>query len=125
MKKALLSFIALSASVITACKKGDTGGDASISAHVKHHATSINLPTVYVKFDAKELPSDPTNNYDLKIVGTDGDHVHIHGMRYGNYYLYATGYDSTIMMPVAGGIPIKIKWGDRKKEMEITIPVVE
>lgn len=110
---------------LAACKKGDTGGDATITAYVKHHDLPINFPTVYVKFDAKEMPPDPTNNYDMKLVGHHENHVHIEGLRYGNYYLYATGYDSTIMMPVSGGIPVRIKWSDRKKETEITIPVTE
>jgi hypothetical protein len=111
--------------VIFSCKKGDTGGDATVTAYVKHHNQPINFPTVYVKFDADELPPNPTSNYDLKVVGHHENHVHIEGLRYGKYFLYATGFDSTIMQPVSGGIPIKIKWSERKKEINVDIPVTE
>ncbi len=124
MKKLL--FIALGFSLLTTdCKKGDTGGNATITAYVTHHGKAINIPTVYVKFDAKNLPSDPTNNYDLKIVGTHENHVHIKDIRYGNYYIYAVGFDSTIMLPVTGGIPVTIKWKDRRKEQDVDVPVTE
>ena len=127
MKKQLtLGIIATSILLATSCKKGDTGGDATIAAFPKHHTQPIKGATVYVKFDANELPSDPTNNYDLKIVGeSNEDHVHIEGLRYGKYYLYAVGYDSTIMQTVVGGIPVKIKWSERKKELDQDIPVTE
>jgi hypothetical protein len=123
MKKLVLI---LSVSLLaTFCKKGDTGGNANITAYVTHHGKAINLPTVYVKFDAKDLPKDPTTNYDLKLEGVHENHVHIKDLRYGNYYLYAVGYDSSIMLPVTGGIPVTIKWKERRSEKEVTIPVTE
>ena len=109
----------------TSCKKGDTGGNATITTYVAHHDKPINLPTIYVKFDAKDLPNDPTNNYDLKVDGKHENHVHIKNLRYGNYYIYAVGYDSTIMQPVVGGVPVTIKWKDRRKETEVNVPVTE
>jgi hypothetical protein len=121
-----ISLAVLTATILFSCKKGDTGGDATIAGHVKHHSTPIKGATVYVKFDEQELPSDPTNNYDLKIVGeANEDHVHIEGLRYGKYYLYAVGFDSTIMQTVTGGVPVKIKWSERKEEIETDIAVTE
>jgi hypothetical protein len=118
--------IAMAAIVLFGCKKNGTGGDADIHANIKHHSLPIKGATLYVKFNATELPSDPTTDYDLKEVGcplcTD---IHVEGLRPGNYFLYATGYDSTIMQTVRGGIGVKIKWNERKEDMEINIPVVE
>jgi len=112
--------------LIASCKKGDTGGDAVVVGFPKHHTTPIKGATIYVKFDATEMPSDPTNNYDLKIVGeSNEDHVHIEGLRYGNYYLHTEGYDSTVMAPVHGGYPLKIKWSQRKKEIDVDLAVSE
>jgi len=125
MKKLVVLIIVISTMLITNCKKGDTGGKATITAYVKHHDKPINLPTIYVKFDAKELPGDPTNNYDLKLEGKHENHLHIKELRYGNYYLYAVGFDSTIMLPVTGGIPVEIKWKDRNKEIVVDVPVTE
>lgn len=121
-----ISLSLLTVTILFSCKKGDIGGDATIAAFVKHHSTPIKGATVYVKFDEQELPSDITTNYDLKIDGeANEDHVHIEGLRYGKYYLYATGFDSTIMQTVTGGIPVKIEWSERKEEIDIDIPVTE
>ena len=127
MKKQLsISLLGTVILLATACKKGDIGGEATIAAFPKHHSQSIKGATMYVKFDATELPADPTNKYDLKIVGEENeDHVHIEGLRYGDYYLYATGFDSTIMQPVSGGIPVTIKWSERKNELDKDVPVTE
>ena len=114
-------------SIITfSCKKNETGGDATIAAFPKHHSKSVKGATMYVKFGTEELPSNPTTNYDLKIVGeSNEDHVHIEGLRYGKYYLYAEGYDSSISAIVKGGVAAKIKWSERKEEMDIDVPVTE
>ena len=125
MKKIIL-VSAIAVGLIASCKKGDTGGDATIVAHIKHHSTPIKGATLYVKFDADELPSNPTSDYDLKIVGESAeDHIHVEGLRYGKYYLYAEGFDSTIMLPVKGGVGVKLKWGQRKKEVDFDVPVTE
>ena len=119
----IVSFILLSS--LVGCKKNGTGGNADLTAYVEHHHVAINYPTVYVKFNSKDLPSDPTNNYDLKIVGTDGNHVKISGLRPGNYFIYSTGFDNSIMAPVKGGIAVKIKWTERKKDIDVNVPVTE
>jgi len=125
MKK-LFFVSAIAVAHVVSCKKGDTGGDATLVAHIAHHTTPIKGATLYIKFDAKELPSNPTTDYDLKIIGESNEnHIHVEGLRYGNYYLYAEGYDSTIMAPVKGGTPVKIKWGQRKKEIDTDVPVTE
>lgn len=123
--KLSLSIILLSI-LITACKKNGTGGSATLVAFPQHHGKEIKGATVYVKFKSKELPSDPTSNYDLKIVGEENEeHVHIEGMLPGDYYLYAVGYDSTISQTVKGGLPVAIKRSEKDEEKDIYIPVTE
>src|ERR1700674_4896056 len=91
------------------CKKNGTSGDATIVAFPQHHGKSIYGATMYVKFNATDLPSNPTTNYDLKIVGDPAEeHVHIKSLLWGDYYLYAVGYDTAIHLPVTGGIAAKI-----------------
>jgi len=121
--KLLFSFLLLF--ILFSCKKGDTGGSATVTTYVNHHGKAINLPVIYVKFDAKKQPSDPTNDYDLKVQGSHENHVHIKELRYGNYYLYATGFDSTSMQNVKGGIALKIKWSERRTGKEVQIEVSE
>jgi hypothetical protein len=107
------------------CKKNSEGGEAYITAYVTHSGNPVNHPTVYVKFGAKSQPSDPTNDYDIKQEGTHENHVHIKHLRYGNYYVYATGIDSVLQKNVSGGNAVKIKWKQRKLETETTIEASE
>jgi hypothetical protein len=126
MKK-INSLIIIAVSVlIISCKKNNTGGECEVAAFPQHHGKSIYGATVYVKFGAKDLPNDPTSNYDLKVEGEpDEEHVHIKNLRYGHYYLYAVGYDSSIAQTVVGGLALKIKWKERKKEIDVNVPVTE
>ncbi len=119
--------ISISAVVInTSCKKNNTGGQAIVMAHVGHHNTAIYGARVYVKFNARELPEDPENNYDLKVEAESVEnHIHIQGLRYGQYYLYAVGYDSSLKQTVKGGLALSISWNERKKQLEVDIPVTE
>jgi hypothetical protein len=109
-----------------ACKKNGTGGKATIAAIPQHHGKSIKGGVLYVKFGASELPSNPTTNYDLKLQGeAKEDHIHVEDLRYGQYYLYVEGYDSTVMKTVHGGVGVKIKWSERKEERDVVVPVTE
>jgi hypothetical protein len=121
-----VALIAVATLGIVACKKNGTGGKATIAAFPQHHGVKIYGATAYIKFNATELPANPTTNYDLKIVGDKKEeHIHIEEMLQGNYYFYVTGYDSAIAQVVKGGIPLKIKYSERAKELDINIPVVE
>ncbi len=122
----IITAIALTATGFTACKKNSDGGKATIAALPAHHGKEIFGATAYVKFGATELPSDPTTNYDLKIVGeAKENHVHIEDLRYGKYYVYMVGYDSTIKQVVKGGVPAHIKYSQRAKEIDLNVPVTE
>ena len=111
---------------INSCEKDGLKGDATIVAFPQHHGKNIFGATVYVKFKTKDLPANPTTNYDLKIVGdANEEHVHIRGLLWGDYYLYAVGYDSTIHLPVVGGIAVPITWDKRQTEIDINVPVSE
>jgi hypothetical protein len=126
MNKIIYLIVIATAVIIISCKKSNTGGQCEVAAFPEHHGKSIYGATVYVKFGAKDLPNDPTSNYDLKIEGeANEEHVHIDGLRYGHYYLYAVGYDSAIAQAVTGGIALKIKWKERKQELDAKVPVTE
>jgi hypothetical protein len=125
MKKIKYSMI-IATLLLLSCKKNGTGGDVEVAAFPEHHGKPIYGATMYVKFGATDLPSDPTNKYDMKVEGEPNEeHVHINGLRYGKYYIYAVGYDSSIHMPVTGGLAVKIKWKERKGEIDVHVPVSE
>lgn len=127
----VISFVAFSLLVISSCKKAGIDGDATLVVFAKHHGTiipnqALYPDTVYVKFNTQELPADPTHDYDAIFVGEAGeDHVHMASMHTGKYFLFVTGWDTSINARVFGGMAVKIKWKDRKSEIDLDVPVVE
>lgn len=123
--KAFLKYFFCLLLFLYSCKKEGPGGDSSISFFVKHHNEIIPGATVYIKYGAKEFPGADLSKYD-DFITTDyaGHHKgrsHFDGLRKGDYFLYAVGYDST--MAVAGGIPVKIKTNG--ETVEATVQVTE
>lgn len=112
--------------IFSSCKKEGTGGEATIVAFPKHHEKTIKGATVYVKFGTKEFSGKNASDYDLTVTGEpEEDHVHIEELKWGDYYLYASGYDSSIARVVTGGVPITIKRSEKKEEIVVQIPVSE
>lgn len=121
-----IAFTACVATLLLSCKKNNEGGKAEIHARITHNFTPVNAATLYVKYGTQKCPSDIESNCDLKIMGEEMDnHVHVENMRYGEYYIYAVGFDSTISQIVKGGVAVKIKWSERKQTIDVDIPVVE
>lgn len=115
------------AATVASCKKNGIGGEAEIGIHVKHHSALIPGARVYIKYGAKEFPGKDVSLYDDNkesgIVGESKAHTHFTNLLRGNYYLYSTGYDSSISKTVAGGVPVEIK--DSHEHLEVTVPVTE
>jgi hypothetical protein len=113
------------------CTKEGLGGEAVLVVKLKHHGVVINntatyRDTVFVKFNTKDAPANPTTDYDAMIVGEVGeDHVHVEGLKHGDYYLYGAGFDPAVNERVTGGLPVEIKRKDRKAEQLIDLSVVE
>src|SRR5262249_37109411 len=133
-----LSIIAIA---FAACKKkknceADAGGNLTLVAYAEHHGKVIpNMEadslhpngypdTVYVKFNAQDSPGSSPSNYDTFFVGELGeDHIHIHGLKCGDYYLYAVGFDAGIGERVFGGT--KFSTDKTDGEIVVHIPVTE
>jgi hypothetical protein len=100
----------------------------TIVASPKHHAIPIPnkagyLDTVYLKFNTQEMPATLAD-YDTLFVGEAGEsHVHLEGLKCGSYYIFATGYDTTINARVRGGIPYSTD--QNEGEIDLAIPVTE
>jgi hypothetical protein len=111
------------------CLYAGLGGNTTIVAKPKHHGVPIinkvGYPdSAFVKFNATESPGTKAGNYDKIFVGEAGeDHVHLTGLKPGKYYIMMTGFDSTIVQRVSGGIPYILT--QASGEIEIVVPVTE
>jgi len=135
MRKILfLISIAAIVSINSSCKKekkceAGTGGNVTLVGFPKHHTVAIfnqtgYLDTVRLKFNTKESPGLNTSDYDIFFTGSVGDaDVHCTGLKCGDYYIMATGFDTTINERVLGGIPYTIT--QESGEIDLDIPVVE
>ena len=131
----VIGSFALCLLAFSSCKRAGIDGNATLVVTPKHHGTPIisqtnYRDTVYVKFNAKDLSSDPTHDYDAIFVGEPGeDHIRCTGLHTGTYFLYVSGKDTLINPPagerVTGGMSVKIKYKERKHEINLDISVVE
>ena len=132
--KAALTILVITVLSFSACKKNETcsagrGGSLTIVAFPQHHGKpiynrAVYLDTIYVKFNTQDAPGTNTANYDTYFVGEAGeDHVHMEGLKCGDYYFLGAGFDTTINQRVVGGIPFST---DQKEgEIDLNIPVTE
>ena len=110
--------------ILFSCRRAGTGGDNTLVVFPKHHATSVSGATVFVRFNAKDFPGSTKADYDIQVDGeANEDHVHVKGLRKGNYFLYCTAFDSTISSLVSGGIAVTIS--SKSGEKDIDLPVTE
>jgi hypothetical protein len=111
------------------CEYAGTGGNTMMVAFPQHHGVPIISKTVYVdsayiKFNTQNYPGNTAASYDLVLPGNVGEnHVHIPNMKPGKYYIFMTGYDSTINQRVTGGIPYTLT--QTSGEVDFNVPVTE
>ncbi len=116
-------FIALGLGVLAvSCKKEGLGGQASVSGLVKHHSQIVGHAVVYIKYGATEFPGDDIAKYDASTTADASAHYEFTQLRKGDYYLYATAYDSANTQSLDGGIGVVLKKSDVKST---DIPVSE
>lgn len=143
MKRSALFSIflaALIACLSSCCKDPGEGGDASLVVELRHHDKLIASQNdsfagypqgfktkIYLKYDAEESPGTSPDAYDrvIEAAGAHAEHIHVSGLKCGKYFIYGIGYDKDINAVVQGGIAFKIKHKERKKEVDINIPVTE
>jgi hypothetical protein len=130
----ILSIAVVGVIFITSCKKevkceAGTGGSLTVVAYLEHHGVRIPndsayLDSVHVKFNTQDSPGNNPSFYDAHFVGEEGeDHVHVTGLKCGDYFFYATGYDKSISKRVFGGI--KFSSDQSSGEVILHIPVSE
>lgn len=127
----MASFIVLSVLLFNACCKEGLNGKIDLIITPKHHNTIIKNhvgypDTVFVKYDAEELPGTVPDAFDTFFVGVVGTQtVECKGLKCGKYYLFVTGMDSSGPYRVKGGIAIKLKNKDKKSPVEMDVAITE
>lgn len=117
--------------IVPSCQKAGTGGNVSLMVYPEHHSVPIHNcvgypDTVFLKFNVSYMPGTKPADYDAYFVGTPRqEYVHCEGLKPGEYYVYVTGMDSSGPYRVIGGMPLKIKWSQRKEHLTMAVPVVE
>lgn len=120
--KRLIYLIIAGITFLTCCKKENEPVDLKI--YPEHHGKHIYGATAYIKFNTHSNPT-PLSNYDLKVKGdASQDYILTDRINRGDYFIYCVGYDSTISMPVRGGIPFNIP-EDYSGEFVIHVPITE
>lgn len=112
------------------CEEAGIGGTFTLSVFPKHHDVPIfsqanYVDSAFVKFNSSDLPGTSPSDFDMVIAGTPGeDHLHIEGLKCGDYFIYLTGFDTAINQRVTGGIPYSIP-EDAPSEIDLDVPVTE
>ncbi|HMT30828.1 MAG TPA: hypothetical protein PKD91_16265 [Bacteroidia bacterium] len=112
----------------TTCVAGK-GGAVTFILQPEHHGEAIpSTPTypdsAWIKYNTSNFPGDNPALYDLIVVGTSGSaSVTVDSMKCGNYFIYMTGFDTSIVERVRGGIPVTISVQSGNKI--IKVPVTE
>lgn len=126
MKKSSLAksiaIFSLLAILFVSCHKEGMGGKASLGGYVRHHSMIIPNCVVYIKYGATDFPGTDPSRYDGSVTADADGHYEFTSLYKGDYYLYAVGYDNSILEQVSGGISYKIK---RNKFYSLDVPVTE
>ncbi len=114
----------------SSCGKEEAGlgGEVNLTLYPEHHAKAIfgqpnYADSAMLKFNSREFPGDDPGLYDAVFVGNTGDaFVRVSGLKKGQYFIFMTGWDTTINQRVKGGIPYKIdmKSGDVTAKIPVT-----
>lgn len=110
--------------VFYGCKKNQLGGKAEISGVIKHHEKIIPNATVFIKFDAKDLPGTDTTLFDAKVRADANGNYTIKCYK-GKYFLYGYGYDNQVTTNngrVTGGSGVSVR---NNEKVTIDLSVTE
>ena len=111
MMKHFVKILFATTLVVSSCCAGEGGGSSVVSGKVYHHAKPIANAKVYVKYDAKDLPSTDVSVYNQSVTAGADASYSLSGLKCGDYYIYATGIDDALVSPedvVTGGLYVKI-----------------
>lgn len=133
MKRTLLLTGIAAIAIGTSCKKDNkceagSGGSLTLVVQLRHHNAlivndSLRPDTVWVKYNAKDWSGAPSGADAVFIGEFPEDHVHISGLKCGDYYLFGSGWDNSVSEIVKGGRAFSTE--NDSGEESVTIAVTE
>lgn len=127
MKTILFGSLALCTAASCSRKENDQtagkGGNATLICVPKHHDVYKNILNgkIYIAYNVQDIPSFYNDSADCLVV--DGvPTATFSGLKTGKYYLYGTGFDTSITKAVKGGLSYEIK---QETSLQVTVPVTE
>ena len=102
------------------------GGTATLVVYPQHHLVARNLVNmkVFIKYNTLDVPLN--NLYDDSVSCIKNDTTSsatLTGLANGDYYLFASGQDTSFHQSVKGGSPYRIS--QQNNTLEYNIPVSE
>jgi hypothetical protein len=104
------------------------GGQNVLLIFPQHHLVANNLIQIksYIKYNTLDLPSN--GQYDDSATGSRNSSypdvfATFNELQPGNYYIYVTGYDTSVRQNIKGGISFSLP--DNASPTSVIVPVSE
>lgn len=126
-----IHFLLFSGMILSSCTKdssttgGKVKGTISLEAHAVHHSRDVSNIAIYLERNTTEFPGYDSTVYDLKGI-TDGNGKFTFTELFpGNYYVYASGFDSEFGANVRGYMPVALDNSINNNFKSLTLTVSE
>lgn len=122
MKKYLLLVAGLFL-FLAACKKEEDESTATLKVTPRHHGRAIDSCTIYLKYNATDVPANGKYDDSAVCVQVGGIPVAtFSGLKKGNYYVFGHGWDAgwTPPSPVRGGFAYPLT-GEPQQTLDLAV----
>ena len=121
MKNPLIFLVIVCLFMFTTCSKPGPGGKASITVSVKASKLTSRNTNVFLKYDTKTAPGTTADSYDEVAITNEVGEVYFTNLKKGDYFVFASGFDSLLMVAASGGAAVTIKKRTESLEELITM----
>ena len=125
MKYAIVIYLLIVTFIFQSCEKqskAGLGGNANLKIQAQHHGQRLDSITIYIKFNAQDAPIEYDITQKVNTSGIDSGFAIFKGLKIGQYYILAKGWDPSISKEVIGGIPYQV---NDEIDLNIIVPVTE
>ena len=127
-------FLLLTIFLFTSCKKNESSqnaygqdvihGNITLTINAMHHSWPVSNIGVHLVKDATSFPGIDTTKYQIHTITDLTGNAFFQNLFPGNYYVYASGFDSNFGTNVTGYSPITVN-SSSDNQSEFTLYVSE